>query len=85
MTMGETLGQVYSRQPDKVRELIENDPDGEDVAAVTSRRKAVTVFEEMMQDDSLTESAWQDFLKTILGFWEQVLACRFLQRGIQTN
>ena len=47
--------------------------------------KAVTVFEEMMQDDSLTESAWQDFLKTILGFWEQVLACRFLQRGIQTN
>lgn len=55
---GETLGQVYSRQPDKVRELIENDPGGEDVAAVTSRRKAVTVFEEMMQDDSLTESAW---------------------------
>ena len=29
---GETLGQVYSRQPDKVRELIENDPGGEDVA-----------------------------------------------------
>ena len=45
MTMGETLGQVYSRQPDKVRELIENDPDGEDVAAVTSeRRKPVTVL-----------------------------------------
>lgn len=60
---GETLGQVYSRQPDKVRELIENDPGGEDVAAVTSRRKAVTVFEEMMQDNSLTESAWQDFFE----------------------
>lgn len=60
---GETLGQVYSQQPDKVRELIKNDPSGEDVAAVASRRKAVIVFEEMMQDGSLTESAWQDFFE----------------------
>mgnify|MGYP007067575569 FL=1 len=52
---GEALGQVYSQQPDKVRELIEKDPSGEDVAAIASRRKAVTVFEEMMQNDSLTE------------------------------
>lgn len=60
---GETLGQVYSQQPDKVRELIENDPSGEDVAAVASRRKAVTDFEEMMKDDSLLEKDWQKFFE----------------------
>ena len=39
----------------------------------------------MMQDDSLTESAWQEFFENNPGIWEQVLACRILQRGIQTN
>lgn len=61
---GEALGQVYSQQPDKVRELIEKDPSGEDVAAIASRRKAVTVFEEMMQNDSLTEGDWQSFFES---------------------
>lgn len=61
---GEALGQVYSQQPDKVRELIEKDPSGEDVAAIASRRKAVTVFEEMMQNDSLTEGDWQNFFES---------------------
>ena len=60
---GEALGQVYSQQPDKVRELIEKDPSGEDVAAIASRRKAVTVFAEMMKDDALKERDWQDFFE----------------------
>ena len=83
--MGEALGQVYSQQPDKVRELIEKDPSGEDVAAIASRRKAVTVFEEMMQNDSLTEGDWQNFFESNPWIWERALVCRFLQRGIQTN
>lgn len=61
---GAALGQVYSRQPNRVRELIEKDPSGEDVAAIASRKKAVTEFEEMMEDDSLVERDWQKFFES---------------------
>ena len=43
---GAALGQVYSQQPNKVRELIEKDPSSKDVAAIASRKKAVADFEE---------------------------------------
>lgn len=61
---GAALGQVYSQQPNKVRELIEKDPSSKDVAAIASRKKAVADFEEMMKDDSLLEKDWQKFFES---------------------
>lgn len=59
-----TLEQAYSMQPDRVRELIENDINGTDVVAIASRKQAVEKFEQMLTDSSLNEPKWQAFFES---------------------
>lgn len=52
MNSPESLDRLYRENPDRLRELVTNDEYAADVIAVSARRKAVSEFERLINDDA---------------------------------
>lgn len=69
------LTNVYRKNPDRFRELIQNDVAAQDVVAIASRRDSVRKFDRMLEDDQFFDSlvapegngskerVWQNFFE----------------------
>lgn len=71
----EAMDRLYSKHPDRFRELIRNDPSGGDLIALAHRREVVRRFRELLADPAAfaaaqaqcrgdrPEDVWQQFLE----------------------
>jgi hypothetical protein len=69
----EAIGRIYSRVPDRFRQLMEDDPEASDVIALAHRREVVEHFRQLLTEPDFfqqelakvrgPEAVWQRFLE----------------------
>jgi hypothetical protein len=69
----EAVAGLYSRQPERFRQLIQSDPTADDVVAIAHRKEVVEHFRRLLEDSAFfertraecggSEKVWQQFLE----------------------